>query len=106
LLVRIDLARAKDIPTKYVEVISKDYFTDDPDKVRGHVFAECFIKDEWWGVDPMNGNLKFNTKYPNYVVYARGVDSWDLGIYDMKSIREKFSQFAIEYNNKKASQTV
>lgn len=96
----IAVARAKGIPTKYIEVISKDYFIDAPDKVRGHVFAESFIKNDWWGVDPMNGFLKFNTKYPNYVVYAKGLDSWDLGIYDMKSIREKFKQFAIEYNNK------
>ncbi len=102
-LVFVAIARAKGIPTKYVEVISKSYFSDNPDRVGGHVFAECFIKDEWWGVDPMNGNLKFNTKYPNYVVYARGLDSWDLGIYDMKSIREKFSQFAVEYNAKKAT---
>ena len=99
-LVFISVARAKSIPTKYVEVISKDYFSDDLDKVRGHVFAECYIDAEWWGIDPMGGNLKSNTKYPNYVVYGRGLDSWDLGIYDMKTIRERFKQFALEYKQK------
>ncbi len=99
-LAYIAITRAKGIPTKYVEVISKDYFSDDLDKVRGHVFAECYIKGEWWGVDPMAGCLKFNTKYPNYVVYDKGLDSWDLGIYDLKSMREKFKPFALEYKQK------
>ncbi len=101
-LVFIALARAKGIPTKYVEVISKDYFDDtDPSKVRGHVFAECFIKDDWYGVDPMGGHLKFNTKYPGYIIYARGLDSWDIGIKDLASMREKFTSFSKEFNAKR-----
>jgi len=100
-LVLIAIARTKGIPTKYVEVISKDYFEDnDLSKVRGHVFAECFLKGEWFGVDPMGGTLKFNTTYPKYVVYARGLDSWDLGITNITSIQDKFSVFAKEYNSK------
>jgi len=97
----ISLARAKGIPTKYVEVISKDYFDDsDSSKVRGHVFAECFIKNDWYGVDPMGGHLKFNVKYPGYVIYAKGLDSWDLGIRDLDSMRKKFQPFSKEYKAK------
>jgi len=51
----------------------------------------------------MNGHLKFNTKYPNYVVFGKGLDSWDLEIFDMKTIRERFKQFAIEYNKSKSN---
>jgi transglutaminase-like putative cysteine protease len=101
-LVFIAIARAKGIPTKYVEVISKDYFSDsDLNRVRGHVFAECYLNDSWYGVDPMAGLLKFNCKYPGYVIYARGLDSWDLEIFDMDSMREKFKDFAEKYNSKK-----
>jgi len=45
-LVFIAITRAKGIPTQYIEVISKEYFIDDLDKVRGHVFAECLINNE------------------------------------------------------------
>lgn len=96
-LVFIAVARAKGVPTRYVEAIAKDYFSDDPDKVRGHIFAECYINGDWWGVDPMAGNLKAGIKYPGYVVYGRGLDSWDMGIRDIKTMREKFRQFANEY---------
>ena len=103
-IVFIAIARAKHIPTKYVEVISEDYFEDtDLNRVRGHVFAECFIDKEWFGVDPMAGVIKFNTKYPGYVVYAKGLDSWDLGIFDIDSMRVKFKEFANQYKSKHIS---
>lgn len=97
-LVFIVLARAKEIPTKYVEVISKSYFEENnPNEVRGHVFAECCLNGEWFGVNPMSGDIKISTEYSGYVVYAKGLDSWDLGITDIESIREKFTSFAKEY---------
>ena len=100
-LVFIVLARAKGIPTKYVEVISKDYFkTNDTKEIKGHVFAECYLNGEWVGVNPMSGDIKISTEYPGYVVYARGLDSWDLGINDITSLRENFVGFAKEYNAK------
>lgn len=103
-IVFIAIARAKGISTKYVEVISKDYFRDvDLNRVRGHVFAECLINEEGYGVDPMAGVIKFNTKYPGYVVYAKGLDSWDLDIFDIDSMRVKFKKFATEYNSKHTS---
>ena len=100
-IVFIAIARAKGIPTRYVETISKDYFEDtDLNRVRGHVFAECFINNEWYGVDPIAGVVKLNTKYPGYVVYAKSLDSWDLGIVDIESMRVKFKEFAHQYNSK------
>jgi len=48
----------------------------------------------------MGSSLKALTRYPGYVVYGRGLDSWDLGIYDMKTMREKFKEFAVEYIKK------
>ncbi len=100
-LVLVALTRAKGIPTKYVEVINKDYFDEgDFNKVRGHVFAECCVGGRWVGVDPMAGYIKYSTRYPGFVVYARGLDSWDLGIHNLASLREKFYKFAMERKKK------
>jgi len=100
-LVFIVLARTKGIPTKYVEVIAKSYFEDNnPNEVRGHVFAECYLNGEWVVVNPMSGDIKTSTEYSGYVVYAKGLDSWDLGINDIKSLREKFIDFTKKYKVK------
>jgi transglutaminase-like putative cysteine protease len=96
----ITIARAKGVPTKYVECINKSYFNGDSAKVAGHVFAECFIDGKWRSVDSPAGSLFINKNYSNYVVYAKGLDSWDLGIQDLKTMREKFTPFAKEYNEK------
>lgn len=93
-LVFISLSRANNIPTKYVEVIAKNYFKNNLDKVAGHVYAECFIGKKWYGVDPMAGYIKYSVRYPGFVVYGRGLDSWDLGINDLESMRNKFKEFA------------
>lgn len=97
----IALARSKGIPTKYVECISRDYFDDkNLRRVRGHVFAECYLKGSWYRVNPMTGTVFFAAKYPKrYVVYAEGLDSWDLGIYDMPTMREKFGTFTEKFNS-------
>jgi transglutaminase-like putative cysteine protease len=100
----IPLARAKGIPTKYVECINKDYFSGDLQKVAGHVFAECFVKDRWITIDPTAGNLNRGLNYSRYVIYGKGLDSWDLGIRDLKTMGEKFIPFAEEYNKKNKEQ--
>lgn len=100
------IARAKGIPTKYVECINKSYFSGDLQRVAGHALAECFIEGKWRAVDPMAGSIFITKNYSKYVVYAKGLDSWDLGIKDLKTMREKFIPFAKEYkkrNNKQNS---
>lgn len=94
------IARAKGIPTKYVECINKSYFNGDLQRVAGHVFAECFIDRKWRTVDPTAGSLFINKNYSKYVVYEKGLDSWDLGIRDLETMRERFIPFAKKYNKK------
>jgi len=96
----IPIARAKGISTKYVECINKSYFSGDLRKVAGHVFAECFVDGKWRTVDPTAGNLNIGKNYSRYVIFAKGLDSWDLGIRDLQTMRDKFIPFAKEYNKK------
>lgn len=96
----IAITRAKGIPTKYVECINKSYFNGDLQRVAGHVFVECLIAGKWRTVDPTAGSLFINKNYSKYVVYEKGLDSWDLGIKDLETMREKFIPFAKEYNKR------
>jgi len=97
----IPVARAKGIPTKYIEGIHRDWIKNpDPKHVKGHVFANCFIDGKWRTADPTSSNLNTRENYLNYVVYAKGLDSWDLGIRDLQTMREKFIPFAKEYNKR------
>ena len=96
----IPIARAKGIPTKYVECINKSYFPGDLQRVAGHVFAECFIQGKWRTADPTAGNLNIGKNYSKYVIFEKGLDSWDLGIKNLQTMREKFVPFAEEYNKK------
>ena len=94
----IPIARAKGIPTKYVECINENYFKSNLQNVAGHVFAECYIRDKWITVDPSAGSLFINKNYSKYVVYEKGLDSWDLGIKGLRTMRERFIPFAKDYN--------
>ena len=96
----IPIARAKGIPTKYVECINKSYFPGDLQRVAGHVFAECFIQGKWRTADPTAGNLNIGKNYSKYVIFEKGLDSWDLGIKNLQTMQEKFVPFAEEYNKK------
>jgi len=96
----IPIARAKGISTKYVECINKSYFSGDLQRVAGHVFAECFVEGRWRTVDPTAGNLSICKNYSRYVIFEKGLDSWDLGIRNLQTMREKFIPFAKEYNKK------
>src|SRR3972149_8983580 len=71
-LVFIGLARAKGIPTKYIEAVNRDSEGD-----RGHVFAECLVNGNWIKVDPARREYQRKRDYPGYDIVAVGLDSWD-----------------------------
>ena len=90
------LARAKKIPTKYVEAIRKRWLDiGDENHIEGHVFAECQINDKWYIIDPQGGTIR--TDYRNYAIYKKGLDSWNIGIRSFKDLKEKFIDFKREY---------
>ena len=89
-LVFISLVRAKGIPAKYVEAVSERWIKTGNKKLKGHVFAECLINDRWVKVDPTNKSILKTDNYPNFVVYKKGLDSWDLRIRSFQDLEKAF----------------
>lgn len=91
-LVFIALARAKKIPTKYVEAIRRKWIeSGSEDFIEGHVFAEVYINNRWHIIDPTEACLKF--WYDRWLIFAKGLDSWDIGIHDLSELKQKFLDF-------------
>ncbi len=95
-LVFIAIARAKGLPTKYVEMLSRGWLTNgDGDTVQGHVIAEVCIEGSWYFVDPLHGYV--GIKRPSgMVIYDKGLDSWDVGL-THRNWREKFLEFKTKW---------
>lgn len=92
----IALARAKNIPTRYVEAIRRRWLDiGDDSQIEGHVFAECYISNKWYIIDPQEGTIR--TDYRKYVVYKKGLDSWDIGIKSLDDLKKKFLDFKKKY---------
>jgi len=96
----VALARAKKIPVRYVETISKEWLENgDLDHIQGHVFADVYINNEWYIVDPQDGSIKsrYATFRRQQIVFGKGLDSWDLGIKDLNMMKKKFKDFKEKY---------
>jgi len=92
----IVLARAKDVPTKYIEAIRNKWLDiGDENFIEGHVFAECFIQGKWHIVDPQEGEIKIS--YQRFQIFKEGLDSWDIGIKSFDDLKEKFMEFKNTY---------
>lgn len=95
-LVFIALARAKNIPTKYVEAIRRKWIEgDDENYIEGHVFAEVYLDGHWRIVDPTEACLKF--WYDRWIIYEKGLDSWDIEIRNYDGLKNKFIYFRNNY---------
>lgn len=91
-LVFIVLMRASGYETEYAEVIEDRWLEQGGEDIRGHVFAEVNIDGKTYIVDPQGACIK--AWYgKRYVIFAKGKDSWDIGIKDFKDLREKFEKF-------------
>ncbi len=116
-LVFITLARAKNIPTIYVETIQEDFLGKVKSGVKiegsfiGHVFADLYLNGEWVAVDPIGGyftsvdskcvnNKKFDGlngcyfrkeqgQQISYLIYDKGIDFWSLGFKNKKEFTDK-----------------
>jgi len=81
----IVLARASNIPTKYVETIDKKFLREGGEYFSGHVYAQVYddLKDQWVLINPMEREI--NVSFPeSRVLYKEGLDSWDIGIKDFE----------------------
>ena len=91
-LVFIALIRAKKIPAKYIEAIWLKWLDKrDEQYIEGHVFVECFINNKWYIIDPQEGAIKID--YRRFVIFAKGLDSWDIGINNFNDLKKKFLNF-------------
>lgn len=92
----IALARAKDIPTKYVETIRRKWLDlGNKDHIEGHIFAECFINNKWYIIDPQEGAIKID--YKRFVIFKQGLDSWNIGIKNFNELKTQFWDFKKKY---------
>ena len=99
-LVFISLMRAEGIPTKYIEGIRRRWLEvgKEEESIEGHIFAECFIKNKWYIVDPKEGTIRIG--YNRFVVFKEGLDSWDIGIKDFDELKNQFWGFKKKYKNR------
>ncbi len=90
----LPMLRKNGIPARYAEAIKNRWFLSaDLEQLEGHVFVEVFLNNQWYIIDPQEATI--NLRYNRHKIIKRGLDSWDLGITDLASLREKF----LEYNN-------
>jgi len=95
-LIFIVLARAKKIPTIYVETIRKRWLEEgEEDKIEGHIFAECFIDEKWHIINPEQATI--HGWYEPYIIFKKGLDSWDIEIKNFDDLKNQFLEFKNEY---------
>lgn len=91
-LVLIALMRASGYKTTYVEAIEEKWLQEGGKNISGHVFAEVVIDGTTYIVDPQGACIKawYGRRY---VIFAKGNDSWDIGIKSFKDLKESFENF-------------
>ncbi|MBS3923191.1 MAG: transglutaminase domain-containing protein [Nitrosarchaeum sp.] len=89
----IALARALNMPTKYIEAIKTEYI-EKPNLNDGHVYAGVLEGSGRWIItDPTFSRFDIEPENYGYTIVAEGLDSWDIGIRDFDSLKEKFDDF-------------
>ena len=93
----ITLARASGIPTKYVETIDEKWLKEGGSSITGHIYAQIYDKenDEWHWIDPMGRKIDIAPEVDSRIIFKEGLDSWNIGILDYKSLEEIFNKFRI-----------
>jgi len=91
----ITLAREKGIPSKYLETIRTQWLENPGQTYMGHIFAEVYIQNHWYLVDPTDGyiSVRHRPAPTQYVVAAKGLDSWDIGVRNYDELKKFFNDF-------------
>lgn len=98
-LVFIALARACGIPTKYIETM-RTAGLEDLTNNNGHIFVGIYKDDKGWKtIEPQNQIIDAIPSELGFTIVAEGLDSWDIGITDFDSLKEKFNKFRESTNN-------
>lgn len=98
-LVCISLLKAYGLKTKYVEAIETEWLRNGGNTIKGHVFVEVKIGDNWQILDPQGGTIRawYGRRYE---IFGKGRDSWDLNINNFNDLKRKFTSFKKEYLEK------
>ena len=100
-LVFLSLVRASGFEARYVETIETKWIENGGEPILGHVFAEVNIDNAWYIIDPQGATIK--AWYgKRYAIYAKGNDSWDIGIRNFEDLREKFLEYREKYKSQKS----
>lgn len=97
-MVFLSLIRASGFEAKYVEAIETVWLERGCDEILGHVFVEVLLDNKWLIVDPQGAVIKawYGRRY---AIYAKGNDSWDLGIKNFDDLKNKFIEYREKYLN-------
>ncbi len=81
-----------------MEAIETAWLERGGDEILGHVFVEVLFDDKWLIVDPQGAVIKawYGRRY---AIYAKGNDSWDLGIKNFDDLKNKFIEYREKYLN-------
>jgi hypothetical protein len=95
--------RACGVPAKYVETVDKIWLENGGENITGHQYAQIYDAEnnQWIWVDPTFGRV--NTPAPGdegRVIVAEGLDSWNLGMKDLGSMRKTLNAFRKDWIEK------
>ena len=109
-LVLSTILRMKGIPTVFVSSGKVDWIEESheqrkTDIIRGHVFLEIYLNDEWYLFDSANGYIYLGYDYnnlslpKNYYVFKKTLNNWEFGANTIndnnKIMRDAFKDFDI-----------
>lgn len=95
-LVFLALIRASGFEAKYVEAIETKWLEEDEDTILGHVFVEVKLGGKWYILDPQAAAIKV-WYGKRYAIFAKGEDSWNIGIKNFSELEEQFVEFKKHY---------
>lgn len=85
------IARAKKIPTVFVQAARMDWVedylknSDHQGMFRGHIMVECYVKGEWYLVDSQAGRIYLNYNRNNFSLpdgeyaFSKSIEVFDMG---------------------------
>ncbi|OGD85871.1 hypothetical protein A2Z23_00905 [Candidatus Curtissbacteria bacterium RBG_16_39_7] len=100
----ISLMRARKIPAVFVETIDKKWLESKNEvPIYGHVYVEVFLDSKWYLTNPMYGKTEKTNKPRERVIFAKGLDSCDIGITNFSDLKQKFLVFRNKWRQKNLS---
>lgn len=96
-LVTAAFLRSRNIPTKYIMLISQNWLKHkDVTNLEGHSILKFYFKEtnDWYFIDPTKSFVSINIIYNGFIV-AEGRDPWDIGIKNLADLGEKYVSFSV-----------